>query len=97
MWYHRPGISMKPRVAFLALTIALHCQAAESGPFYLAVRNNDIATLNKLIRDPGPKARDDRGNSALMYAAALGSLESLRLLLDSGADPNAANDFGATP
>ena len=32
-----------------------------------------------------------------MYAAALGSLESMRLLLDAGADPNAANDFAATP
>ena len=32
-----------------------------------------------------------------MYAAALGSVESMRLLLDAGADPNAANDFAATP
>jgi ankyrin repeat protein len=32
-----------------------------------------------------------------MYAAALGSLESMRLLLDAGVDPNAANDFAATP
>src|ERR1035438_7536856 len=32
-----------------------------------------------------------------MYSAAVGSLESMRLLLDAGADPNAANDFAATP
>jgi ankyrin repeat protein len=32
-----------------------------------------------------------------MYAAALGSLESMRMLLDAGENPNAANDFGATP
>lgn len=32
-----------------------------------------------------------------MYAAALGSVESMSLLLDAGADPNAANDFAATP
>jgi hypothetical protein len=88
---------MKPHVAALALTLAVLSPAAENSPFYLPIRNNDLATLGKLIRDPGPKARDARGNSPLMYAAALGSLESMRLLLDAGADPNAANDFAAAP
>jgi ankyrin repeat protein len=88
---------MKPTVAFLALTFTLLSQAAENSPFYLPIRNNDLSALSKLIRDTGPKARDARGNSPLMYAAALGSLESMRLLLDAGADPNIANDFAATP
>jgi ankyrin repeat protein len=88
---------VKLQVAVLALSLAVPSLAAENSPFYLPVRNNDLATLRRLIRDPGPKARDGRGNSPLMYAAALGSLESMRLLLDAGADPNAANDFGATP
>ena len=83
--------------AALAFTLAVLSPAAENSPFYLPIRNNDLAALGKLIRDPGPKARDARGNSPLMYAAALGSLESMRLLLDAGADPNAANDFAATP
>jgi hypothetical protein len=61
------------------------------------MRNNDLATLRRLIRESGVKARDARGNSPRMYSAALGSLESMRLLLDVGADPNAANDFAATP
>ncbi len=84
---------MNPRVACLAVTFALLGPAAENSPFYSPIRNNDLTTLGKLIRDPGPKARDARGNSPLMYAAALGSLESMRLLLDAGADPNVANDF----
>jgi ankyrin repeat protein len=88
---------MKPRFALLALTIAALCHAADNSPFYLPIRNNDLPALGKLIRDPGPKARDGHGNSPLMYSAALGSLESMRLLLDAGADPNAANDFAATP
>jgi ankyrin repeat protein len=88
---------MKPHVALLALTLAVPGVAAENSPFYLPIRNNDLPALRKLIRDPGPKARDTRGNSPLMYAAALGSLDGMRLLLDAGADPNIANDFAATP
>jgi ankyrin repeat protein len=88
---------MKPHVALLAFTFAVLSQAAENSPFYLPIRNNDLTTVGNLIRDPGPKARDARGNSPLMYAAALGSLESMRLLLDAGADPNVANNFAATP
>ncbi len=88
---------MKPQVAFLAMTLAVLSQAAENSPFYLPIRNNDLPALRKLIRDPGPKARDARGNSPLMYAAALGSPESMSLLHDAGADPNTANDLDATP
>jgi ankyrin repeat protein len=88
---------MKPKAAFFVVAIALLSQAAENSPFYLPIRNNDLSTLRKLIHDPGPKARDARGNSPLLYAAALGSAESMRLLLDAGADPNAANDLNATP
>ncbi len=88
---------MKISFVLMALTLVALSSAAENSPFYLPIRNNDLATVRQLIRDPGPKARDARGNSPLMYAAALGSLESMRLLLDAGADPNAANAFDATP
>src|SRR6202030_1328170 len=88
---------MSPRVACLALTVCALSQAAENSPFYLPIRNQDLPALRQLVRDRGPKAPDGRGNSPLMYAAALGTLESMRLLLDAGADPNAANDFAATP
>jgi ankyrin repeat protein len=88
---------MKIGVAFTVLTMAVISSAAENSPFYLPIRNDDLTTLRNLIREPGPRTRDGRGNSPLMYAAALGSLEAMRLLLDAGAEPNAANDFAATP
>jgi hypothetical protein len=88
---------MKTRVVVLAMAFAALCPAAEVSPFYLPIRNNDLPALRKLIVDPGVAARDARGNSPLMYAAALGSLDSMRLLLDAGADPNAANKADATP
>ena len=76
---------------------AIVVQPANVSPFYLPIRNNDVAALKALLHAPGPKARDARGNSPLMYAAALGTPDVLRLLLDAGADPNAANEMGATP
>lgn len=88
---------MNSQLTVIALTLSIAGFAAEQSPFYLPLRNNDLGALRELIRKPGPKARDARGNSPLMYAAALGSLESMRLLLDAGADPNTANDFDATP
>ena len=88
---------MKTQVLLIALGLAALCPAGEVSPFYLPIRNNDLAALQKLIRDPGPTARDAHGNSPLMYAAVLGSLDSMRLLLDAGADPNVGNKFDATP
>ncbi len=85
------------RIAFLLFAGCLVSFAADVSPFYLPIRNNDVAALKELLRAPGPKPRDARGNSPLMYAAALGTPDVLRLLLDAGADPNAANELGATP
>lgn len=88
---------MKLPVAFLFLTIAIFSYGAENSPFYLPTRNNDLSSLRKLVHDSGPNALSAHGNSPLMYAAALGSPESMRLLLEAGADPNLANAFAATP
>jgi ankyrin repeat protein len=85
------------RIAVLLFVGCLVSFATDVSPFYLPIRNNDVAALNELLRAHAPEARDARGNSPLMYAAALGTLDALRLLLNAGADPNAANELGATP
>ena len=41
-------------------------------------------------------AKDKRGTTALMYAAAYGSAEAVKVLLDAGADVNSRNAFDAT-
>ena len=76
------------RHSFCSWEAARCSHATENSAFYLPIRNNDLPALRQLIRDPGPKARDARGNSPLMYAAALGSLESMRLLLDAAGTLN---------
>jgi ankyrin repeat protein len=76
---------LKSQRVFLALALGVLSQAAENSPFYLPIRNNDRSTLSKLVRVSGSNARDAHGNSPLLYAAALGSLDSMGLLLDRNA------------
>lgn len=86
---------LKSQFAFLAPSLAVRSPAAENSPFYLPIPNIDLPALTKLVHDSGPNARDAQGHSPLMCAAAVGSLEGMRLLVDAGADPNAGSDFGA--
>ena len=61
------------------------------------IRNNDLAALKSCLAKGAPvDMRDARGTTLLMYAAAIGSPESVKLLLGSGADVNAKNDLEAT-
>jgi ankyrin repeat protein len=88
---------MRIHIALLALLPASLVSAATPGPFYTAIRNNDLPRLRELLLDRGPNARDERGNSALMYAAGLGNAESMQMVLAAGGDPNLANNLSATP
>ena len=62
-----------------------------------AIYDNKLEDLAKYLGNGGDSnARTGRDNSLLMYASAFGSLESVRLLLEHGANPNLANAFGGT-
>jgi ankyrin repeat protein len=64
-----------------------------------AVRSRDRATLEALITaDPTlVTSKDAAGSTPLHHAAGFGTLDSLMLLIDKGADVNAKNRRGSTP
>src|SRR6185503_11702271 len=66
--------------------------------FYAAIRAGNTARVGQLIQGGADlNVKDRRGGATpLMYAAAYGSLETTKLLLDKGADVNARNTGGAT-
>jgi N-acyl-D-amino-acid deacylase len=77
--------------------ISLGASADASDDFYYAIRGNDLARLNALVRDGADvNSRDRHGSTPLMDSATVGSLEAMKFLLSHGADVNAQNQFGST-
>jgi ankyrin repeat protein len=86
---------MRKVLVFAMMAIAGIAQDADS--FYSVIRENNLARLKGLVRQTSNLAvADSRGITPLMYAAEVGSLDAMRLLIDSGADVNAQNAFGST-
>ena len=84
---------------FLCTAVLSGQEAGSSGDaFYAAIRDNDLTRLRAILKDGGdPNVVDARGGATpLMYAAALGSVDSMKALLDAGAKVDAANSVGAT-
>src|SRR5215467_13764593 len=71
-------------------------QTSVSDRFYQAIRNDNAGDLKALIGSQDVNAKDSRGATPLMYAAAFGNAKQMKLLLESGADVNAQNTFHAT-
>ncbi|HTB18916.1 MAG TPA: ankyrin repeat domain-containing protein [Bryobacteraceae bacterium] len=77
------------------LAVAAMAQGPEK--FYSAIRENNLAQLKALLsQEAGADAADNHAITPLMYAAEIGSVDAMRLLLDHGADVNAQNAFGST-
>jgi ankyrin repeat protein len=89
------------RLAVLSAAMAVSGIAAradsQSDAFYAAIRTNDLARLGNLLKQgASPNAKDDRGVTPLMHAAAVGSTDAMKLLIANGADVNAKNDYNST-
>ena len=88
---------------FCVISIAVSLSAAASAQataddLIQAIRKNDLASLkSSLAKGAAVDTRDQRGTTLLMHAAAIGSPEAVKLLLDKGADVNAHNELEATP
>src|SRR4051812_16103134 len=90
------------RFAAVALAWALFggmgLVATTAQDFFRVIRNNDLAQVRELSRNPSTlKTGDDRGITPLLYASAFGSLDAMRILIEAGADVNVAEPQGATP
>ena len=85
------------RIACVLTTIAIAAMAQDPDKFYSVIRENNLPQLKALLGQESDAAvADSRGITPLMYAAEIGSLDAMRLLIDRGADVNAQNAFGST-
>ena len=87
--------------AAIVVTAGLKAQVPDldlADQFYKAVRGSDRALVEQLLQNGADvNLRDRRGGATpLMFAAAFGSLETMTLLIDKGADVNARTTGGAT-
>lgn len=81
----------------LLLAGRILCAQSAAGDFYRVIRQNDLAGLRTMAASKAAaNAADDHGTTPLMHAAAIGSPEALKLLLQAGADVNAKNGLGVT-
>jgi len=89
------GVRVIALAAMAAFAIVAVAQDADQ--IYSAIRENNLAQLKGLLEQKtNVNLEDRRGITPLMYAAEIGSLDAMRLLIDRGADVNAQNDFGST-
>ncbi len=89
--------------AVVALACAIPCIAADSPQARFrrlreVIRDGNTHELADLTSNrENIDARDEDGQTPLMLAAQVGGTESVRLLLERGADPNITNKAGVTP
>src|ERR1051326_494879 len=87
------GGPMRISAVLLLLEITRLAAGASSDDYYKAIRANDIAQLKSLIAPGDVNVKDRRGATPLMYAASVGSVGAVKLLLAAGADVKITNSF----
>jgi ankyrin repeat protein len=65
--------------------------------YFRAIRAHDLTALKSLCKQGVAGVKDRLDYTPLHYAALYGSTESLRIVLEAGADVNARNSSQATP
>jgi ankyrin repeat protein len=80
----------------LTIALALPAMSGDTGPLFEAIRNGDLSIVKTHLSREELNAPDGSGRTPLMHAAAFGNVETLRVLLDAGAEVNARNRADAT-
>ena len=82
-------------IAFLLNTCLIAVPDGD-GAMFRAIRKGDIGHVRAHAAKSEIEVRDGRGATPLMHAAAFGNFETLKSLIDAGADVNARNQMDAT-
>ncbi len=78
------------------LALPLTGPAGDTTEVFRAIRNGDIDRLKDQLTEESANAPNVRGATPLMYAAAFGNVQTMKLLIEKGADVNARNAVNAT-
>merc|ERR1719356_684768 len=71
----------------------IRCRLSSIGfPIHKAAAANDVVEIRQLWDPNAKEARDRRGRTPLIYAAACGSLDVIRCLVELGADLEARDE-----
>ncbi|MCU1273108.1 MAG: Ankyrin repeat (3 copies), partial [Bryobacterales bacterium] len=72
-------------VVLAGLLLVTAANADGNTELFQAIRNDNLAFVRHNLSKTQLEARDNRGATPLMHAAAFGSIAAMKLLLDAGA------------
>src|SRR5690242_12565607 len=79
---------------FMAALLAAGCDGAPNTPLNQAAVRNDVAAIRQLLAEGEKVDGDGKSWTPLIWAARSGSIDAMKVLLDSGADLNKQGSSG---